>query len=44
MMEKFPLGNQFKHWTKKRIYSCLPVEQMCGKFGALDLDLICNGR
>ena len=32
------------HWTKKRIYSCLRVEQMCGKFGALNLDFICTGR
>ena len=31
-------------WTKKRIYSCLPVEQMCGKFGAVNLDFICTGR
>ena len=33
-----------KHWTKKRIYSCLRVEQMCGKFGAVNLDFICTGR
>ena len=32
------------HWTKKRIYSCLRLEQMCGKFGALNLDFICTGR
>ena len=31
------------HWTKKRIYSCLRVEQMCGKFGAVNLHFICTG-
>ena len=37
-------SSSWYHWTKKRIYSCLRVEQMCGKFGAVNLDFICTGR
>ena len=34
----------YSHWTKKRIYSGLPVEQMCRKFGAPRLLFICTAR